>query len=117
MKSNITLFENFGQRDIRCFKVLFYIYVEKQIQLVMSELDNPVPATYHLKVWSHKYNRYLEYNIKCEVVNESKTQYRIKILEFTHDRKPGEYLWVRKHNVTFIKPEPEEFEEPWWNKI
>lgn len=76
-------------------------------------------ATYSLKVWDHQYEQYRTYKIKCEVIDESKTQYKIRLLQPTHVRKTGDVLWVKKWNVDIPKPKPSDsdWEEPWWNKI
>ena len=83
-----------------------------------------IEAIYILKVKDWNRNCFNEYKIKCIVVAESNTQYKIKILQPTHNRKAGDLLWVRKYNVllpeyrmSIKRIEQEDEEEPWWNKI
>ena len=83
-----------------------------------------IEATYILKIKDWNRNCFNEHKIKCIVIDESRTQYKIKILQPTHNRRAGDLLWVRKYNVVLKKQrlaiqqiEPEEYKEPWWNKI
>lgn len=83
-----------------------------------------IDATYILKIKDWDRNCFNEHKIRCVVIGESKTQYKIKILQPTHNRKAGDLLWVRKHNVILSEQrlgihriEQEDAEEPWWNKI
>lgn len=80
-----------------------------------------IKATYILKIKDWNRNCFNEYKIKCVVIDESETQYKIRILQPTHNRKAGEELWVRKHNVVLSEKrlgiKQHDHEEPWWNKI
>lgn len=83
-----------------------------------------IEATYILKIKDWNRNCFNEHKIKCIVIDESEKQYKIRILQPTHNRKAGDLLWVRKYNIILKeqrlginKIEQEDQEEPWWNKI
>ena len=83
-----------------------------------------IEATYILKIKDWNRNCFNEHKIRCIVISESETQYKIRILQPTHNRKAGDLLWVKKYNVILSEKrlgihriEQEDQEEPWWNKI
>ena len=54
---------------------------------------------------------------KVKIIDETDKSYKVKFLEFTDKRKPGDTAWVTKRKVkttTRIKKENERY---WWQEV
>lgn len=73
------------------------------------------PAYYMLKIGNWSENGFSLYRIDCKVIGESKSQYKIRLSQSTHNRRAGDELWVRKYNVEFKNPPVKEIN--YWQNI
>lgn len=73
------------------------------------------PARYTLKIKDWDRGGFRLHIIDCLVVGESKSQYKIRLSQPTHNRRAGDELWVRKHNVEFKNPPVKEIN--YWQNI
>lgn len=71
-------------------------------------------ATYHFSVYRFD-KPMIHYSVPCEVVSETKTRLKIKLLETNvngHDY--GDEIWVRKDKVTYPKAHVDTT-SAWWH--
>lgn len=78
--------------------------------------ETPLQAVYKYKKFNYGMGTGTPIRVACEVLESSKTQYKIRLKAVCEQHPIGHVMWVKKYNVELADEKHYDYSNAYWQK-